>query len=203
MRRCWRCRAALAAVSGVMISSLATLSPTMGGDPMLKAFIICVVAGLGNTYGAVAAAMVIGLIEASTQYVLGVRFGFAVAAASGDRRADLAALGPFRQEPGGAAVTRRSPRSRGGRGAARLRERRAVCLSRTLSHHPDDGVLHLGNSRHAVESGARRRRHLLARADGAVRLRRLWHGDARLLLPLAALARHAGLGGAGAWPSRC
>jgi branched-subunit amino acid ABC-type transport system permease component len=69
---------ALAALSGVMISSLATLSPTMGGDPMLKAFIICIVAGLGNTYGAVAAAVVIGLIEASTQYVLGVRFGFAL-----------------------------------------------------------------------------------------------------------------------------
>lgn len=69
---------ALAALSGVMISSLATLSPTMGGDPMLKAFIICVVAGLGNTYGAVAAAIVIGLLEAATQYVLGVRFGFAL-----------------------------------------------------------------------------------------------------------------------------
>ncbi len=69
---------ALAAVSGVMISSLATLSPTMGGDPMLKAFIICVVAGLGNTYGAVAAAIVIGLFEATAQYVLGVRFGFAL-----------------------------------------------------------------------------------------------------------------------------
>jgi branched-subunit amino acid ABC-type transport system permease component len=69
---------ALAAVSGVMISSLATLSPNMGGDPMLKAFIICVVAGLGNTYGAVAAAIVIGLLEAATQYLLGVRFGFAL-----------------------------------------------------------------------------------------------------------------------------
>ncbi len=69
---------ALAALSGVMISSLATLSPTMGADPMLKAFIICVVAGLGNTYGAVSAAIVIGLLEAATQYVLGVRFGFAL-----------------------------------------------------------------------------------------------------------------------------
>ena len=69
---------ALAAVSGIMISSLAALSPTMGGDPMLKAFIICVVAGLGNTYGAVAAAIVIGLIEAAAQYELGVRFGFAL-----------------------------------------------------------------------------------------------------------------------------
>ena len=69
---------ALAAISGIMISSLATLSPTMGGDPMLKAFIICVVAGLGNTYGAVAAAIVIGMIEAAAQYALGVRFGFAL-----------------------------------------------------------------------------------------------------------------------------
>jgi len=68
---------ALAAVSGIMISSIATLSPVMGGDPMLKAFIICVVAGLGNVYGAVLAAVVLGLLEASTQYILGVRWSFA------------------------------------------------------------------------------------------------------------------------------
>ncbi len=68
---------ALAAVSGLMVSSLATLSPTMGGDPMLKAFIICVVAGLGNTVGAAGAAVGIGLLEAAADYCLGVRFGFA------------------------------------------------------------------------------------------------------------------------------
>ncbi|MDN2581815.1 branched-chain amino acid ABC transporter permease [Aquibium sp. ELW1220] len=68
---------ALAAVSGVMISSIATLSPVMGGDPMLKAFIVCVVAGLGNVYGAVVAAIVLGLLEAATQYILGVRWSFA------------------------------------------------------------------------------------------------------------------------------
>ncbi len=67
----------LAAVAGIMISSLATLSPTMGGDPMLKAFVICVVAGLGNVSGAVIAAIAIGLLEAGIQYTLGVRFGFA------------------------------------------------------------------------------------------------------------------------------
>ena len=67
----------LAAVAGIMVSSLATLSPNMGGDPMLKAFVICVVAGLGNISGAVAAAIVIGLLEAIIQYTLGVRFGFA------------------------------------------------------------------------------------------------------------------------------
>lgn len=67
----------LAAISGVMISSIATLTPVMGGDPMLKAFIICVVAGLGNVYGAVIAAVALGLLEAATQYVLGVRWSFA------------------------------------------------------------------------------------------------------------------------------
>jgi len=69
---------ALAAVSGIMISSLSGLLPNMGGDPMLKAFVICVVAGLGNVYGAVAAAIALGLLQAITQYVLGVQYSFAV-----------------------------------------------------------------------------------------------------------------------------
>lgn len=68
---------ALAAVSGIMVSSIATLSPSMGGDPMLKAFIICVVAGLGNVQGAAVAALVLGVVEAGAQYLFGVRFGFA------------------------------------------------------------------------------------------------------------------------------
>lgn len=68
---------ALGGVSGVMISSLASLSPTMGGDPMLKAFIICVIAGLGNVYGAVLSAIAMGLIEAAVQYYVGVHLGFA------------------------------------------------------------------------------------------------------------------------------
>jgi branched-chain amino acid transport system permease protein len=68
---------ALAAVSGILISSIATLTPVMGGDPMLKAFIVCVVAGLGNVYGAVVAAIVLGLLEAATQYLFGVRWSFA------------------------------------------------------------------------------------------------------------------------------
>lgn len=68
----------LAAVSGILISSMSGLLPNMGGDPMLKAFVICVVAGLGNVYGAVAAAIVIGLLEAITQFVFGVQYSFAV-----------------------------------------------------------------------------------------------------------------------------
>ncbi|RWI48930.1 MAG: branched-chain amino acid ABC transporter permease [Mesorhizobium sp.] len=68
---------ALAAVSGILISSITTLTPIMGGDPMLKAFIVCVVAGLGNVFGAVVAAIALGLLEAATQYFLGVRWSFA------------------------------------------------------------------------------------------------------------------------------
>ncbi|WP_374378790.1 branched-chain amino acid ABC transporter permease [Dongia sp.] len=69
---------ALAAISGVMVSSLSSLLPNMGGDPMLKAFIICVVAGLGNVYGAVGAAIVLGILEALAAYLLGVRYSFAI-----------------------------------------------------------------------------------------------------------------------------
>lgn len=66
----------LAGVCGVMVSSMTQLSPTLGADPMLKAFIMCVVAGLGNLPGAVAAAFGLALLEAFVQYGLGARWGF-------------------------------------------------------------------------------------------------------------------------------
>lgn len=68
----------LAAVSDITISSLSSLLPNMGADPMLKAFIICVVAGLGSVPGSVIAALFIGVIEAVVQYIFGVRFNFAL-----------------------------------------------------------------------------------------------------------------------------
>jgi branched-subunit amino acid ABC-type transport system permease component len=69
---------ALAAVSGVMVSSLSGLLPTMGADPMLKAFVICVVAGLGNVPGAALAALLLGVLEAVIQYLFGVQYAFAI-----------------------------------------------------------------------------------------------------------------------------
>jgi branched-subunit amino acid ABC-type transport system permease component len=69
---------ALAALSGVMISSLSGLLPTMGADPMLKAFVICVVAGLGNVSGAALAALALGVLEALIQYLFGVQYAFAI-----------------------------------------------------------------------------------------------------------------------------
>ncbi len=67
---------ALAAVSGVMLSSITTLSPTMGDAPMTKAFVIVAVAGLRNVYGAFYAAFILGMFEATMQFSLGVRFAF-------------------------------------------------------------------------------------------------------------------------------
>jgi branched-chain amino acid transport system permease protein len=52
------------------------LSPPLGNDPMLKAFIMCVIAGLGNLPGAVAAAFGLALLEAFVQYAAGARWGF-------------------------------------------------------------------------------------------------------------------------------
>jgi branched-chain amino acid transport system permease protein len=67
---------ALSAASGIMLSTITTLAPTMGYDPMLKAFIICVIAGLGNVAGALYAAFMLGIFEAFVQFSLGVRFAF-------------------------------------------------------------------------------------------------------------------------------
>ncbi|MDC0115951.1 branched-chain amino acid ABC transporter permease [Octadecabacter sp.] len=65
---------AFAGFSGVFWSSISTLSPTMGFDPMLKAFIIVVAAGLGQIGGALYVAVALGLAEAAIQYYIGVRF---------------------------------------------------------------------------------------------------------------------------------
>ena len=67
---------ALAGVAGLMISTLTTLSPQMGGDPLLKAFVICVVAGLGNVWGAGVCAFGLALLESAISFYFGVRFGF-------------------------------------------------------------------------------------------------------------------------------
>jgi branched-subunit amino acid ABC-type transport system permease component len=65
----------LAGAAGVMISSLSTLSPDMGTNPAIRAFVICVVAGLGSVGGAGVTAIALGLIEAAIQYYIGARFG--------------------------------------------------------------------------------------------------------------------------------
>ena len=67
---------ALAGACGLLVSSITQLSPSLGADPMLKAFIMCVVAGLGNLPGAIGAAFVLALVEAMANFQFGSRWGF-------------------------------------------------------------------------------------------------------------------------------
>ena len=67
---------AVAAISGVCLTSIVPLAPHVGGTPMLKAFIVCVIAGLGNLPGTVLAGIVLGLFESAVEYGAGARYGF-------------------------------------------------------------------------------------------------------------------------------
>lgn len=66
----------LAGISGIMLTSVVPMSPTVGYDPMIKAFIVCAIAGLGSVRGTVYAAFAMGLGEAAVQYLIGARYGF-------------------------------------------------------------------------------------------------------------------------------
>lgn len=67
---------ALAAAAGVLISAQTMLTPQMGTNPLLRAFVICVFAGLGSVGGAGIAALLLGIFEVAVQYVFGVQYGF-------------------------------------------------------------------------------------------------------------------------------
>lgn len=68
----------LAAISGVLLSSIFFIAPTFGFYPMLKSFIICIFGGLGNIRGTLYAAFIIGITEALVSLYLGVRFALPV-----------------------------------------------------------------------------------------------------------------------------
>ena len=65
---------AVAGGSGVLLTSVIPMSPYVGHDPLLKAFIICVIAGLGNIPAAFAAAFFFGWFESGVSYALGTPF---------------------------------------------------------------------------------------------------------------------------------
>jgi branched-chain amino acid transport system permease protein len=64
--------AGLAGMAGAMVGTVGTFQPADAGKYTLLAFVIAVLGGLGNMYGALAGGLVIGLIEAwSGQYLSG------------------------------------------------------------------------------------------------------------------------------------
>lgn len=67
---------ALAAVSGVLVSSVGNVSPVTGEAALLKVFIICVVAGLGNLPGTILVSFAMALFEVTVQYVFSAQWGY-------------------------------------------------------------------------------------------------------------------------------
>lgn len=64
--------AVLAGLAGILIGGLFSVSPAMGTDPLLRAFLVVVLGGLGSLPGTILAAYLIGLIEAISSYYLGI-----------------------------------------------------------------------------------------------------------------------------------
>jgi len=62
----------MAALGGIMIGSIYTLTPTIGEAPLLKAFIIVVLGGLGSFEGTILACYVVAIIEAFSTYFVGL-----------------------------------------------------------------------------------------------------------------------------------
>jgi branched-chain amino acid transport system permease protein len=57
---------ALACAAGGLLGALYAAEPSMGGTPLLKAFVIVIFGGLGSVPGAIVGGLVIGLIETIT-----------------------------------------------------------------------------------------------------------------------------------------
>jgi branched-chain amino acid transport system permease protein len=63
---------ALAGMAGAMIGTVGTFSPAAAGSFTLMSFVVAVLGGLGNMYGALAGGLVIGLVQAwGGQYLPG------------------------------------------------------------------------------------------------------------------------------------
>jgi branched-chain amino acid transport system permease protein len=72
----------LAALAGGLVSTLYSIDPACGDTPMLKAFIIIILGGLGNVTGSVIASYMLGFIDSFGGTLLGPQaghfFGFAL-----------------------------------------------------------------------------------------------------------------------------
>ena len=70
--------AVLAAVGGAMLGSLFGVDPEMGGEPLLKSFIIVQIGGMGSIMGTVLAGLFIGLSDSITGTLLGGELAFII-----------------------------------------------------------------------------------------------------------------------------
>lgn len=64
--------AGLAALTGILLGSVRLVTPTFGSEPLVKALIIVIFGGLGSLGGTIAAAYLIGLLEAALIFFIGI-----------------------------------------------------------------------------------------------------------------------------------
>ncbi len=63
--------AALAGGAGVLLGAIRFITPTMGTEPLLKAFIVVILGGLGSFGGTIVSAYLVGFMEALSTYLIG------------------------------------------------------------------------------------------------------------------------------------
>ena len=66
---------AIAGITGVLLGSIFYLTPQMGATPMIKAFIIVILGGLGSLKGTIIAAFIVALLEMLIGLYVGVTWG--------------------------------------------------------------------------------------------------------------------------------
>ncbi len=64
--------AVLAGVAGILIGGLFNISPDMGTDPLLRAFVVVVFGASGAWPGTILGAYAVGMIEAFASYYIGI-----------------------------------------------------------------------------------------------------------------------------------
>ena len=89
----------LGAYAGVLVGYETNIQPTMGGSYSIKAFAAMVLGGLGNIWGTVAGAFILGLVE---NLSIGLDFwGYSLPAGYKDAFAFLIILGVLLLRPHG------------------------------------------------------------------------------------------------------
>ena len=68
----------LAAVAGVFSGILFAVQPEMGGDPLMKCFMIILIGGIGSIPGTIAAGLLLGLIDSFSETLLSGEMAFII-----------------------------------------------------------------------------------------------------------------------------
>ncbi len=70
--------AALAAIAGILLANVLFISPDMGTEPMLTAFIVIIFGGIGSVTGTILAAYILGIIRSFAESYIALSYGLPV-----------------------------------------------------------------------------------------------------------------------------